>query len=233
MAEGGSRHFLDTVGGLVTVAVAVAGLTAYCVSLQFSLNDANREIERLSKRIEGLSAAQAGVRGPVGPQGERGPKGDQGERGPQGLQGPGGEPGASSTSEMNSEQIKAMINEAVASALASGVSTGAVLSNRVPDSGQGEGMDLSNCIDASVIDSNKGVFVKQGSEFCERDGRLVMSVGSIYLSTERVNLDYPGNGETSILRGKKEPLKFNPKRKVYIERMHEAEGERSAILRFE
>jgi hypothetical protein len=83
MAEGGKSLF-ETVGALITIVGAVAGLTAYTVSLQYNLNEANREIDRLSKKVEGMSSFQAPVAGPQGPQG---PKGDRGEPGPQGEQG--------------------------------------------------------------------------------------------------------------------------------------------------
>ena len=86
MAEGGSKSALEHVGVLVGVAVAVAGLTAYTVSLQFTLNQANREIERLSKQVDTLnSEVQESAK--VGPQGPKGDKGELGERGSPGLDG--------------------------------------------------------------------------------------------------------------------------------------------------
>lgn len=101
MAEG-SKSFLETAGGLITLVGAVAGLTAYCVSLQFSLNQANREIERLDKQVEVLATKSvAGVPGPRGEPGLRGPQGEAGPPGPKGDkgdQGPRGEPGQLSNS---------------------------------------------------------------------------------------------------------------------------------------
>lgn len=86
MPEGGSKSALEHIGVLVGVAVAVAGLTAYTVSLQFTLNQANREIERLSKQVETLNTeVQAPAK--IGPQGPKGDKGEPGERGPRGVDG--------------------------------------------------------------------------------------------------------------------------------------------------
>lgn len=182
MAEGG-KSFLETLGGLVTVGAAVAGLTAYCVSLQFSLNQASREIERLDKQLALLSqqsaAMQQGLRGPSGPQGPQGPKGDPGERGaqgPRGERGIPGEPGPAgpiSPTGVNEDQIRTIIAAAFKEKMGD-ISSDLYQVNKIviPNNV----IDFADCAEIEKFRNQPVIIFREGNEYCESDGRIVAKV---------------------------------------------------------
>lgn len=192
MADG-SKSFLETAGGLITLVGAVAGLTAYCVSLQFNLNQANREIERLDKQVEVLATkASSGMPGPKGDIGPQGPEGPQGPRGFRGEPGPMGPPGAagSGSAGLSESQVRQLIQQALSSLPA-------------PSTGGGGGITVSlggedvfnsaGCILVPELRSLQVLTLRAGQEFCEADGRLVARITGMS-DSGLLNYQEPGLG---------------------------------------
>jgi hypothetical protein len=203
MAES-SKSFLETVGGLITVGAAVAGLTAYCVSLQFSLNQAAREIERLDKQLVSLSqqstATQQGQRGPAGPQGPKGDQGEPGQQGPRGERGLPGEQGpigpagtSSNGAGISEQQVRQIVEQAMRQQpVTSQVSQGAAVN--VTLGGQ-DVFDAAGCIPLESIRNLQVITLRAGNEFCDRNGRLAFRVKSIRESDGAIYFANPGKSD--------------------------------------
>ena len=227
MAEGG-KSFLDTAGGLITLVGAVAGLTAYCVSLQFSLNQANREIERLDKQV-GVLATQApsgvpgpkGDTGPQGPEGPQGPRGFQGEPGPMGLPGPAG----SGSGGLTESQVRQMIQQAI-SGLPTPTSGGGVNINL---SGE-DVFDAAGCIPVAEVKKLTTLTLRQGQEFCEADGRLVATVKNMD-RTGFLLISRPGESNDRCGLNSKCRMRWLGSKSYIYERVGEDDKGQVALLR--
>jgi hypothetical protein len=227
MAEG-SKSFLETAGGLITLVGAVAGLTAYCVSLQFSLNQANREIERLDKQVEVLATkAPSGLPGPKGDMGPRGPEGPQGPRGFQGEPGPVGPqgPAGSGSGGLTESQVRQMIQQALSSLPAPSSSGGGISVSL----GGEDVFDSSSCIPVAEVKRLATLTLRQGQEFCEADGRLVATVKME--RTGFVIITRPGEPSDRCGLNSKCRMRWLGSKSYIYERVGEDEKGQVALLR--
>lgn len=234
MAEGG-KSFLDTAGGLITLVGAVAGLTAYCVSLQFSLNQANREIERLDKQVEVLAtktpSSLPGPKGDIGPRGEPGPEGPagpQGPRGPQGEIGPIGPagPAGSASGGLSESQVRQMIQEALQS-MPTPSATGGNVSVTL---GGEDVFNSSKCISVSEVRQLEVLLLRDGQEFCETDGRLVAKIGSAGIRGA-FSYTMPGVGNYNCYLNRQCKIRWLGGRTYTYERFGEDDKGEVALLR--
>ncbi len=234
MAEGG-KSFLDTAGGLITLVGAVAGLTAYCVSLQFSLNQANREIERLDKQVEVLATKPpAGVPGPKGDKGDKGetgpqgPAGPQGPRGLQGEQGPMGSPGAagSTSGGLTEAQVRQLIQQALSS-IPTASSSGGTITVTL---GGEDIFRSAGCIPVSSVRNLQVLTLREGQEFCEADGRLIARIGRIEASGY-FNVSRPGLMGDGCGLGNQCNMRWLGGKRFVYERVGEDDKGKVALLR--
>ncbi|MGO7589964.1 hypothetical protein [Rhizobium leguminosarum] len=225
MAEGAThRSFMDTVGGLITIVGAVAALTAYCVSLQFTLNEANREIERLSKQVDTISARTASnAQGPKGDRGETGPQGPRGEKGEQGIQGqPGAVGGGGGVDEV---RLGAMIDDRLSQKLAS-------MPKAVAANTDVSGLfDMSKCTPASEIKKRDTLIIFKGMEVCDASGALLTRMNGL-ADSNRMVFWSPGTGDWSCSSSSKCRFDWDPNRDFYYERSTEKDGKSFTSIRF-
>lgn len=229
MAEG-SKSFLETAGGLITLVGAVAGLTAYCVSLQFSLNQANREIERLDKQVEVLATKSvAGIPGPKGDPGPEGPPGPQGPRGLQGDPGPMGPPGEAASSGVGPSmaEVEAAIAKALAN-LPSTLNTGPMVSARTPTAAA---LEAGACLSAAEISVASAFTLSEDQEICGNDGELLTTVQGI----DRVTVFFtsPGYPNWSCRKTDKCTFAWLENRRFFVERTVKSGDRWTASFRFE
>ncbi len=224
-----NKSFLETLGGVITIGGVVAGLTAYCVSLQFGLNQASREIERLDKQISSLSSsqsnAQQGVRGPKGEQGEVGPEGPRGPVGPAGPKGEKGEPG---TAVLDSSEIIALVNKTVAERLNQlpKVSTNtASVTPAVP-----QVYDTTSCIDVAAVKNSPMLSLRKAMEICAPDGQLLTKVIGVF--ENYISFSNPDVGRWNCGLGAKCGFAWDKSRQFFIERSSDQNGELVALIRF-
>lgn len=228
MAEG--KSFLDTAGGLITLVGAVAGLTAYCVSLQFNLNQANREIERLDKQVAVLATkAPDGVPGPKGDPGPEGPQGPQGPRGLQGEPGPIGPPGPSGSSAagLSMAEVEAAIAKALAK-LPPATGQGPTASSGSKVAG---GFDTSQCLLVDEINSVPSFTLAEGQEICGPDGALLATM----VGVDRLAgyFDMPGDGRSACGKGRKCQFDWLSEKQFFVERISEKGKPPVVSFRFE
>jgi hypothetical protein len=207
MAEGGKSLF-ETVGALITIVGAVAGLTAYTVSLQYNLNEANREIDRLSKKVEAMSTLQTPG---VGPQGVPGPKGDRGEPGPQGepgLRGPAGPmgpSGPSSSAGIDADALRQMVDTAVSQQLAALPKSADTAAPGSADINKALAIfENSQCVQWDSMKNLAVLTLKPKMEVCLANGQLIGSVGQIDVEgRHHIYMNISGQGSEGCYMGEK------------------------------
>lgn len=194
------RSLTETFGGLVTIVGAVAALTAYCVSLQYSLNEANREIERLSKQVDSISSRSSGLQGPKG---DKGDPGDVGPTGPRGERGPPGEPGTNGSLDMASllARVQQMVDQAVNARETTTVVP--TQNNKLPPA-KATTADLfadGQCALVDDVKAQKVLSLREGNEICDSTGKLLARVAGVDSGWQQpVRFTYPGKGnETCYL----------------------------------
>lgn len=231
MTEGTAhRSLTETFGGLVTIVGAVAALTAYCVSLQYSLNEANREIERLSKQVDSISARSSGVQGLKG---DKGDPGDAGPSGPRGERGPPGEPSANGSLDMASllARIQQMVDQAVSAREATAAPT---QSNKPPPlkSTVADLFASGQCALVDDVRAQKILSLREGNEICDITGKLLARVAGVDAGWHQpVRFTYPGKGnETCYLEASCDFSILDNGSYTYERQTKEAAG-RVAILR--
>lgn len=223
-------------GTLIPVGGALIGLGIYVGNLTNQIEASRAEVQVLKGQVTQLQDIlqktqnlAAGVPGPKGPKGDQGEQGPQGPRGLPGEQGPMGPVGPAGTaSGMTEQQIQQFIVRTVQQQVASTPGTaGETIQVAV------NGADIfesSSCIPTDAIKDLDVLTLREGQEFCDRDGRLLARV-SKFESSGFFTMKRPGEASDRCSLESSCRLRWLSGKSYIYERRGEDERGPIALLR--
>lgn len=211
------------IGAVLAVGIPIFGMGQYVSELRFQMETSKAEVSLLKGQVaqlqDILQKTQAGAASGVGPKGDPGEKGEPGQRGERGPAGVGAD----------TATIDAMIKEAVSAQLAliqDSASGSARATSMVDTSG---GFDLSSCLPADEVMKARTISVRVGTEICDADGSLLVSVKEI--RGDRIVFFQPGQPNWSMKTGDRRNFDWDKKRQYFFARIaKDSEGEDIATI---
>ncbi|WP_081762504.1 hypothetical protein [Xanthobacter sp. 126] len=177
--------------GLTTAVVGIGSFAIYANNYLSQIDGSQVKIRDLERQVEELKASPSrSVPGGVsGPKGERGPVGPPGPQGPQGEQGAPGPEGKKGDPSISRADIQKMIDAALAG-------KGAYVS--VASVPQLAAFKAGDCLPLSDLNDKGLASFKNGAEFCDREGRVMLNVTLV--SEARINFWTPKTTFSCIYR---------------------------------